>query len=93
MVAAERLRSRVETIGAVSVAERIRKKIEDSDHGKLHMTVSIGISSYPENGVEIDSLIRAADDAMYLAKRKGKNRVVLAGRDPRAGTPVGAVHG
>jgi diguanylate cyclase (GGDEF)-like protein len=93
VVAAERLRRRVETIGAVSVAERIRKKIEQTQQEKDPMTVSIGVSSYPEHGVEIDSLIRAADDAMYLAKRRGKNRVVVAGGDTRAGTPAGMSHG
>ena len=92
-VAAERLRNRVETIGAVSLAERIRKNIEQTHKGKVPMTVSIGVSSYPEHGVEIDSLIRAADDAMYLAKRKGKNRVVVAGGDDVAGKPTGSPRG
>jgi len=40
---------------------------------KLHVTASIGISIYPENGVNADSLMSAADIAMYQAKENGTN--------------------
>ncbi|WP_207643858.1 sensor domain-containing protein [Defluviitalea phaphyphila] len=39
----------------------------------LFVTPSIGISIYPDNGIDIETLIKNADDAMYLAKKKGKN--------------------
>ena len=39
----------------------------------FHMTASIGISSYPADGVNAEELIKNADNAMYAAKRKGKN--------------------
>ena len=42
------------------------------------MTVSIGVASYPQHAVDLEGLIREADEAMYLAKRSGKNRVVVA---------------
>jgi diguanylate cyclase (GGDEF)-like protein len=85
MIAAERLRGRIETTGPLAVAERIRQQIEEKYRGEVRVTVSIGVSSYPENGVEIESLIRAADDAMYRAKRAGKNRVFRAGKDSPGG--------
>ena len=85
MIAAERLRDKIETTGPLAVAERIRKQIEMEYRGEEHVTVSIGVSSYPEHGVEIESLIQAADDAMYRAKRAGKNRVIVAGKDSSAG--------
>ncbi len=40
---------------------------------KLHVTASIGLSIYPENGVNADSLMSAADIAMYQAKKNGTN--------------------
>ena len=43
---------------------------------RVEITVSIGISFYPENGADADTLLRAADYAMYLAKREGGNRHV-----------------
>lgn len=39
----------------------------------LFVTPSIGISIYPNHGNDIETLIKKADDAMYLAKKKGKN--------------------
>lgn len=43
----------------------------------LHVTVSIGISVFPENGSNTDELLQSADIAMYKAKQSGKNRYVL----------------
>ena len=42
------------------------------------VSVSIGVSVYPDHGVEQDALIHAADSAMYLSKQAGRNRVSLA---------------
>jgi PAS domain S-box/diguanylate cyclase (GGDEF) domain len=43
---------------------------------RVSITASIGISFYPQNGMDPDTLLRAADYAMYLAKREGGNRHV-----------------
>jgi diguanylate cyclase (GGDEF)-like protein len=79
VVAAERLRTSIEARAAFMVAERIRRKIEESRLDGPGVTISIGVASYPEHGVDIEALLKAADDALYQAKREGKNRVVLAG--------------
>jgi diguanylate cyclase (GGDEF)-like protein len=79
-VAAERLRARIETRGAVTLAERLRSKIEKARWEGLGVTVSIGVASYPEHAVDLEGLIRAADEAMYAAKRTGKNRIVVCDR-------------
>src|SRR6266496_1367009 len=46
------------------------------------LSASIGVSCYPEHGVEVDQLLRAADAALYRAKRGGRNRVEIAGTGP-----------
>jgi diguanylate cyclase (GGDEF)-like protein/PAS domain S-box-containing protein len=43
------------------------------DQLDLHVTVSIGISIYPDDGEDADSLIKSADTAMYHAKEGGRN--------------------
>jgi diguanylate cyclase (GGDEF)-like protein len=42
------------------------------DH-RIHVTLSIGISLYPDDGTDVDSLLSHADTAMYFAKRSGRN--------------------
>jgi diguanylate cyclase (GGDEF)-like protein len=41
------------------------------------VTLSLGVAMYPENGADSESLMRAADAALYLAKREGRNRVMM----------------
>jgi diguanylate cyclase (GGDEF)-like protein len=45
---------------------------------QVEISVSVGIALFPQHGHLVDSLIRAADGAMYAAKNSGKNRCVLA---------------
>ncbi|WP_328989471.1 GGDEF domain-containing protein [Kribbella sp. NBC_01245] len=49
-----------------------------------HLTCSIGIASYPENGTTMDALMLAADTATYAAKDAGRDQVVAA---PMPDTP------
>jgi diguanylate cyclase (GGDEF)-like protein len=44
---------------------------------RIAITASIGISLYPDNGGDADTLFKSADYAMYLAKREGGNRHVM----------------
>ncbi|OGT03900.1 MAG: hypothetical protein A3F73_02040 [Gallionellales bacterium RIFCSPLOWO2_12_FULL_59_22] len=71
--------------GAMVVAENIRRAIEeqrfpDEEGDTTHnVTVSIGVSSYPADTKKMNELIKLADDALYTAKRDGKNRVCAHG--------------
>ncbi len=47
----------------------------------LHITVSIGVSVFPEDGANPDELLQSADIAMYKAKLSGKNRFVFYDED------------
>ncbi|MGQ9922181.1 MAG: sensor domain-containing diguanylate cyclase, partial [Desulfobacca sp.] len=65
-------------------AEEIRagaKELEVLHHGKLlgEITISLGVSYFPQHGKDGQTLLQAADAALYQAKRAGRNRVVLAG--------------
>lgn len=78
--------------GAYIVAERVRKKIETQlDSKGIPVTCSIGISSWPTDGVMREDIIRATDAALYYAKVSGRNRTCLApevGRNEMISTEV-----
>jgi diguanylate cyclase (GGDEF)-like protein len=64
--------------------ERIRLKVEDrfspvdDNPVRRQVTVSVGIAALNDNIQTLEELIEAADEAMYRAKRAGKNRVAGA---------------
>lgn len=69
--------------GAMIVAERIRQMVEDytfteSEGYPIKLTVSIGVASYPEHGVNKVELLHLADEAMYKGKFGKKNIVYVA---------------
>jgi len=64
-------------------AEELRdeiKRLRVSDKGRLlgPITASFGMAAYPEHGLAGNLLLRAADTALYRAKREGRDRVVIA---------------
>lgn len=70
--------------GAVTVAESIRTRLAATQGvNAFTLTVSIGVATSPEDGLEEDDLIRAADRRLYAAKTAGRNKVFSA-RDQAA---------
>jgi diguanylate cyclase (GGDEF)-like protein len=68
---------------ALHVAEKIRVRVEtDSfllpDGGKIPLTVSIGIAMFPEDTNDFNQLVDLADQAMYQAKKNGRNSLFEA---------------
>jgi len=72
---------------AQAIAERIRSEIEkyhfepqSGEHPQQRLTISIGIATFPEHGTSKAELIGNADNALYQAKKSGKNRIILASK-------------
>jgi diguanylate cyclase (GGDEF)-like protein len=68
---------------ACRLAERIRGAVEERGHSlpdgvTVYRTISIGVASYPEDALNPIELVERADEAVYRAKRSGKNRVIWA---------------
>jgi diguanylate cyclase (GGDEF)-like protein len=65
---------------AVRVAQRVLEAIKPPflfDNHELHVTMSIGITLYPYDGEDADTLLKNADTALYRAKEQGRNNYQL----------------
>jgi diguanylate cyclase (GGDEF)-like protein len=75
--------------GAYNLAERVRAGIEElalpllDGDGNLRVTASFGVATLPGSADDMRELVAAADEALYRAKRAGKNRTVRAEASPR----------
>lgn len=66
---------------AAQVAERLRASVENHPIEPVgHITISLGVAHCPQDGVlRADQVLKQADDLLYQAKNKGRNRVEVAG--------------
>ncbi len=68
-----------DTEGAKLLAERVRTELAASvypcDLGKVQVTASLGVATFPQSGKDGSALFEAADRALYAAKHGGRNRV------------------
>jgi diguanylate cyclase (GGDEF)-like protein len=68
--------------GAVDMAERLRRSLEGLDisstSGPVAVAASFGVAWYGTHGHDWPTLLKAADSALYCAKRNGRNRVEVA---------------
>jgi two-component system, cell cycle response regulator len=64
--------------GAMLLAERIREELAKTSFrtakGVVSVTCSIGVATFPEAGRDWEELFKAADDALYVSKRSGRDR-------------------
>jgi diguanylate cyclase (GGDEF)-like protein len=69
----------VDLDAALEIAERVRHAVEIARPGELDLTLSAGVAADAGGDIRYDELFRAADAAMLIAKRSGRNRVETAG--------------
>lgn len=66
---------------AIEVAENIRKQFEEqifqTEMGDMHFTISLGVAAYSDGTEKVSDFFEKADSALYQAKSKGKNCVML----------------
>lgn len=69
---------------ALAIAERVRESVAAlviDVHGiALNLSIGIGVATLADTSHDFGALVRRADEAMYDAKRAGRNRVSLAAR-------------
>jgi diguanylate cyclase (GGDEF)-like protein len=72
----------VELAAGLEVAERLRTAVEQTAPAGIPITISLGVSAARGEHVDYDPLFKAADVALYAAKRAGRNRAVAATQPP-----------
>jgi len=81
-----------EEAGAVILAEQLREGVNeirlDAGTWVVRTSISIGVASFPSDGVTVNELLEAADAAMYASKRGGRDRIRVA----RGGRPMPVPH-
>jgi diguanylate cyclase (GGDEF)-like protein len=71
--------------GGEVLAEKLRSRIAqtrfagDLTEPAAHLTVSVGVASFPAHGASAEQVVRSADQALYRAKAAGRNRTVQSG--------------
>ncbi len=74
--------------GVMEVAERIRARVEATQFPGRAITLSVGVAVFPKDSSEAAGIIAAADEALYVAKREGRNQVVQAKRARKQKLPA-----
>ncbi|KGP63837.1 hypothetical protein EP47_12480 [Legionella norrlandica] len=64
-------------IAAESIRNEVHKMRIVIEGAVSNITISLGVSIYPSDGSSLKELIDAADQALYVAKKKGKNRAIV----------------
>ncbi len=70
--------------GAIETAQRIRTRLATDELVGGKLSVSIGVSQFPDDGDAPEALLARADAALYRAKREGRDRVLRAPPPPTA---------
>jgi diguanylate cyclase (GGDEF)-like protein len=71
---------------ALEVAEHIRARVAAKKFSGRKITLSIGVAAFPEDADDAEAIIAVADEALYQAKREGRDRTVRARRLAKTGT-------
>lgn len=69
---------------AYELAERMRILVYEEFKKDLSITLSLGVANCPRHASSADELVKAADDALYLAKAQGKNCAVIADKSVKS---------
>lgn len=81
---------------AIAIAERVRANVQGSapqgPPGGPLVTVSIGVATTEQGCFDLDALINAADQALYVSKANGRNRVTLASGQAVPARPAASIH-